>query len=200
MTSAMPGGQTGFTLIELLVALLVFAVMSVLAYGGLRSVLDASASAGAHVDRLAGLQRTFTLLGRDVEQLAARDVRDEYGDRQPALRVGGELLVELTRAGWRNPAGQTRPTLQRVAYRLEDRTLYRLHWGVLDRALDSKANEAALLDDVQDVTLRFLDQALAWHEEWPPLGAQGAQLRAVEVVIELEDWGKLRRLFQVAGE
>ncbi len=196
----MPARQAGFTLIELLVALLVFAVMSVLAYGGLRSVLDASASAGAHVDRLAGLQRTFTLLGRDVEQLAARDIRDEYGDRQPALRVGGELLVELTRAGWRNPAGQTRPTLQRVAYRLEDRILYRLHWGVLDRALESKANEAALLDDVQDVTLRFLDQALVWHKEWPPLGAQGAQLRAVEVVIELEDWGELRRLYQVAGE
>ena len=132
-----PGLQTGFTLVELLVALLVFGIMSVLAYGGLRSVLDAAASAGAHADRLAGLQRTFTMVGRDVEQLTARDIRDEYGDRQPALRVGGsELLMELTRAGWRNPAGQARPTLQRVAYRLDERTLYRLQWGVLDRAVE----------------------------------------------------------------
>ena len=64
----------------------------------------------------------------------------------------------------------------------------------------SKANEAPLLDGVQDVTLRFLDQTLAWHGEWPPLGVEGAQLRAVEVVLELEDWGELRRLFQVVGE
>ena len=115
--------QRGFTLIELLVALLVFAVMSVLAYGGLRSVLDASAGAGAHADRLASLQRTFMALARDVEQLADREIRDEYGDRQPALRVGAdERLLELTRAGWRNPAGQTRSTLQRVAYRLDEQS------------------------------------------------------------------------------
>lgn len=193
--------QRGFTLVELLVALLVFAVMSVLAYGGLRSVLEASASAGAHADRLASLQRTFTAFARDVEQLADRGIRDEYGDRQPALRVGGdELLLELTRAGWRNPAGQTRSTLQRVAYRLDDGALHRLQWAVLDRALESTANESELLDGVQGVTLRFLDQALAWHGEWPPLGVDGARLRAVEVVLELEDWGKLRRLFQVVGE
>ncbi|MDJ0872144.1 MAG: type II secretion system minor pseudopilin GspJ [Gammaproteobacteria bacterium] len=193
--------EHGFTLLELLMALLVFAIMSVLAYGGLRSVLDASASAGAHVDRLTGLQRTFTVLSRDIEQLADRGIRDEYGDRQPPLRVGeNELLLELTRAGWRNPAGQTRSTLQRVGYRLEEGTLYRLYWSELDRALESKANEAQLLDGVNEVTLRFLDQALAWHAEWPPLGSDGARLTAVEVVLELEDWGELRRVFQVVGE
>ncbi len=195
------GLQHGFTLVELLMALLVFAVMSVLAYGGLRSVLDASASAGAHVDRLTSLQRTFTVLSRDIEQLADRAIRDEYGDRQPPLRVGeNELLLELTRAGWRNPAGQTRSTLQRVGYRLDEGTLYRLYWLELDRALDSKANEAQLLDGVNEVTLRFLDQALAWHAEWPPLGSDGSRLTAVEVVLELEDWGELRRVFQVVGE
>ena len=182
-------------------ALLVFAVMSVLAYGGLRSVLDASSSTSVYMERLADLQRTFTALARDVEQLTGREIRDEYGDRQPAIRAGGDArLLELTRAGWRNPAGQTRSTLQRVAYRLDEGILYRMHWTMLDRAIDSKASEAELLTGVTDVKLRFLDQALAWHGEWPPLGAQGAQLRAIEVVFELEDWGELRRLFQVVGE
>ncbi len=193
--------ERGFTLLELLVALLVFAVMSVLAYGGLRSVLDASSTTTAHMDRLTDLQRTFTALARDVEQLAGRDIRDEYGDRQPAVSAGGDdRLLELTRAGWRNPAGQARSTLQRVAYRLDEGILYKMHWAVLDRALDNQPNEAELLDGVTEVELRFLDQALAWHGQWPPLGVEDARLRAIEVVLELEDWGKLRRLFQVVGE
>ena len=45
-------------------------------------------------------------------------------------------------------AGQTRSTLQRVGYRLDEGTLYRLYWSELDRALESKANEAQLLDGV----------------------------------------------------
>ena len=191
----------GFTLLEVLVALLVFAVMSVMAYGGLRSVLQASESTGATMDRLAELQRVFLAMGRDVEQLVGRQIRDEYGESQPAVRGGGgESLLELTRAGWPNPARQARSTLQRVVFRFDENTIYRLHWAVLDRAQDSEARETRLLDDVAELRVRFLDQALEWHDEWPPLGPQQATLRAIEIVLALEDGGEFRRLFAVIGE
>ena len=42
------------------------------------------------------------------------------GDALPSLRIGTDVALELTRSGWRNPLGQRRSELQRVAYILRD--------------------------------------------------------------------------------
>lgn len=192
----------GFTLLELLVAMTVFSVMSVLAYGGLRSVLDASEASELRAERLAQLQVAFSILGRDVEQAIGRAIRDEYGDTQPPVQAGvlaDGMLLELSRAGWRNPARAARSTLQRVAYRLEEETLYRYQWLVLDRAQNSAPAEAELLTGVKDVRLRFLDETLQWHSQWPPLNRTEVMPKAMEVVLELDEWGEITRLFRTPG-
>ena len=51
------GGAGGFTLIEVLVAMAIFAVISVVAYSGLQSVVAAKGRADAAAARLADLQR-----------------------------------------------------------------------------------------------------------------------------------------------
>jgi general secretion pathway protein J len=61
-----------------------------------------------------------------------------------------------------------------------------------------------MLDKVRAVSFRFMDQNQTWHDQWPPLGYSGAdaaRLRpiAVEITLELEDWGKIVRLVEVAG-
>ena len=61
-----------------------------------------------------------------------------------------------------------------------------------------------LIDKVKTASLRFMDQNQTWHEQWPPLGYSGAdasRLRpiAVEITLELEDWGKIVRLVEVSG-
>ena len=61
-----------------------------------------------------------------------------------------------------------------------------------------------LLDQVRTVSLRFMDQNQSWHEQWPPLGYSGPdalRLRpiAVEITLDLEDWGKIVRLVEVSG-
>ena len=61
-----------------------------------------------------------------------------------------------------------------------------------------------LLDRVKRMQLRFMDSNRTWHEQWPPLGysaPDAPRLRpiAVEVTIELEDWGEIKRLIEVAG-
>jgi general secretion pathway protein J len=61
-----------------------------------------------------------------------------------------------------------------------------------------------MLDRVTSVGLRFMDANRTWHEQWPPLGysapdAPRARPIAVEITLELEDWGKLVRLVEVSG-
>jgi general secretion pathway protein J len=118
-------------------------------------------------------------------------------------------LVEFTRAGWTNPTGINRSTLQRVRYRLVDNKLYRDYWGVLDRTLNSTPIEVQLLDKVQSVTFRFMDNGRQWQTTWPAsqatqvAGAPAASFAsrdlpiAIEVTINLQDWGEIKRLVEV---
>ncbi|MCP4700044.1 MAG: type II secretion system minor pseudopilin GspJ [Gammaproteobacteria bacterium] len=186
---------SGFTLLELLIALAVFSVLATMAYSGLNTVLEANAQTARQAELLAALQMTFTRLGRDLEQQINRPVRDEFGEVQAALQ-GISTQMEFTRAGWRNPLGQKRSSLQRVAYYREENTFYRAHWPVLDRVRDSKPAITPLLKEIDEFSLRYLDETLQWHTEWPPLASQKPlRPKAVEVSLSINGWGHLTRLF-----
>ncbi len=57
-------GESGFTLFEIMVAMAVFALLSVMAYGGLRSVLESRQGLQLASERLTQLQLALLLLER----------------------------------------------------------------------------------------------------------------------------------------
>ncbi len=190
--------QAGLTLVELIVAMTVFAVLSALAYGGLSSVIKTAERTQQQAERLAELQLAFSIIQRDLVQVTDRPIRDEYGDIQPALAYGNGLtLLEFTKSGWRNPADQVRSSLQRVAYRLEDRRLQRLAWEHLDRAPNVQPFTADLLNEVDDIQMRFLDDRLSWQDTWPPVNVTGDLRlpRAVEITVTVPGFDDIVRLF-----
>lgn len=196
----------GFTLLEMLVALTVFALISAMVFTGQRAVLSAKQQTDARAERLRRLQSTQLMLEQDIDQMVLRGVRDEYGDAQPALSSSdlGTIRLALTRGGWLNPLGLPRSTLQRVAYGIEEDALVRYSWSVLDRAQDSEPYKVVLLDDVRALKIRFLDQQHQWQSQWPA-PVQGDKVApptlplALEVTLELADWGEIRRLFPTAS-
>jgi general secretion pathway protein J len=118
----------------------------------------------------------------------------------------GAPLVTLTRGGWTNPVGIQRSELQRVSYTLEKDVLMRQYYPVLDATEATVPVKRALIDKVKNFSLRFMDAGHNWQNGWPPTTTGGAptsalRLRpvAVEVTIELEDWGVLVRHIEVAG-
>jgi general secretion pathway protein J len=193
----------GFTLLELLVALAIFGLLAAMSYSGLQAVLKQQAHTEQAADRLGELQKLYLIMQRDIEQIVPRTVRDEFGDAQQPL-VGGDAL-QLTRGGWRNPAGRQRSTLQRVGYAYDDEQLVRYSWSVLDRAQDSEPLEQPLIDDVERMGLRYLDGNDEWQEQWPDavaaINADPAGIpalpKAVEVTIEHKIFGTLVWLFQL---
>jgi general secretion pathway protein J len=197
----------GFTLLEVLVAVFVFGVVAALAYGGYNQLTRQSDIVESNATRTRSIQAAVQRMSEDFMMIEPRPVREPLGESvEPALRCGAgtETLAELTRSGWSNPAGVPRSTLQRVSYRLQDNKLQRAYWNALDRTLTTEPTAATLLDHVRSVSLRFMDQNQSWHEQWPPLGYSGpdaARVRpiAVEITLDLEDWGKLVRLVEVAG-
>jgi general secretion pathway protein J len=113
-------------------------------------------------------------------------------------------LAELTRGGWSNTAGQQRSTLQRVSYALLDDVLKRSYTTALDTVQGTKPVVQDLLSGVKTIQFRYLDANQAWQNAWPPPTVQPpdswrARPIAVEVTIEFKDWGRVRRLIEVAG-
>ena len=216
----------GFTLIELVVAMFIAAVMFAMGYGAIRQALNSHDSLKEEQAHLLELQTAVRVLEQDFVQLAPRPVRQAIGNEpaQAAL-VGGVIgtegistgstestppIVAFTRDGWANPRGLQRTGLQRVAYFLENGTLRREYWSVLDPTLASTTTRRDLLTHVKAVTIRYLDVNRVWQEQWPPatstvLVGQSQELSlrqrplAVEITLDTEDWGKVVRIVEIAG-
>jgi general secretion pathway protein J len=200
------GRERGFTLLEILVAMVILAVMGLMAYRAVSETRVAVDAAEGHMGRLREVQRAMHLLVTDFRTLAPRPVRESIGDgyRASVLRDPNQLaVVELSHGGWSNGAGTPRGTLQRVVYRLEEGKLIREHWTVMDPTLSTLPVRRELVDRVERIEIRYLQDGTEWDTQWPPLGTADHELyerpRAVEVTLVLSDYGELKRLVEVAG-
>ena len=191
--------RAGFTLLEMLIALGVFAVIGVMSSQILAGILDLSGTVRERSDQLAELQRAVFVVGRDIEQLAHRGVRDGFGDRTPVLTVG-KPLIEFTRRGWQNPLRSPRSELQRVAYDVSESDLVRAYWPVLDRGPDTEPVRQVLLKGIRDVEFVAHAEGGDTFRYWPPApGAAGeeAVLAAIELRLDHLVYGRLGRLWAV---
>jgi len=191
----------GFTLIELLVAMAIFGVISMLALGGLNTLVQQQTLAKQQMIRLGQLQRAVRLMTEDFAQLNPRHVRDVLGQStEPPLvtDVAGDSIVRLSRGGWRNPVPVPRGTLQRLQYRIEDETLIREYWPVMDYPLGMEPRSEEVLEGVISIEIEYLDNASQWQEQWPPLSEINATEftypRAVRIRFELASWGEIERV------
>ncbi len=202
--------SAGFTLIEILVSVFLLSVLSAFAYETLNYVRRSREVTQVAFDRMRAIELALHAIVSDFQQAEPRPVRDLLGQSAlPALLADPRTtnLVTLTRGGWPNPAGLPRSTLQRVTYHLDNGTLVREYQTVLDATLANVPVKREILTDVVKIGIRFLDSSRVWQDQWPPLASTpsgpAVPLRmrpmAVEVVIELKDFGKITRLIEVPG-
>lgn len=197
----MMAGQRGFTLMEMLIAVTITAVIGLGVWQVLNGVINARDRVDEVADEFAALQRIMLLFERDVNQAINRPARDIFGDVQPAMTSFSEPFSLLfTRQGWRNPLGQRRSELQRVAWEYDGNALMRSYWPAVDQGQEDNRRQAQVLDGLKTFKLRFLDKDLQWQDNWPvqdlSTGAKSLALPAgLELTIEHDRFGTLERLF-----
>ena len=204
-----------FTLIEVLIALAITAFVSAIAYASLSAVIAGVESTRQVAQRTYEINRALMIISRDLRQFSPRPIRDEFGEQEPAMMGGmaARFLLSFTRSGWHNPLGQQRSTLQRVNYLLEDEALWRESYAVLDRAGDTSPSRVKLLEGVEYMDLGFLASVGGvetaddrksldtrnWSENWVvDTSSPGALLPppiAIEIRLQLQDLGEIRRLY-----
>ena len=189
--------QSGITLLELLIVITIFSIMSAAAYSGLQSSLKAEENFSAAMKDLEAVQMSLTLFQRDIMQLSPRTIRDAFGDNEAAIVLfNGQELI-FTRGGNFSSLKLDQTELTRVAYSLQDEQFIRSYWRHLDSTQGDQPLRASLLSKVTNLQIRILDQNNIWHLDWP-ISASG-EIRALELTLELEDWGEIRRLLPISG-
>ncbi|HEY9201512.1 MAG TPA: type II secretion system minor pseudopilin GspJ [Gammaproteobacteria bacterium] len=198
-----PTASRGFTLIEVVIAMAIFAILSALAYSGLQSVIDSKSHTEAGLERLQAVQMSMLTLSNDLQQIAPRAAQDALGGNLHKLSTqSSEYLVEFTRSGWRNPAESPRSSLQRVAYKLDEDRLIRIYWSHVDRADEERRVERVLIDNIESLQLRFLNEQQEWTEDWPEAAVLTSSNEspvplAIEATLDTHDWGEITRLLRV---
>ena len=188
------GRQRGFSLIEILVALVIFAAMAAITWGALGQIARTRSALAAEQDRFALVVRTMSDLERDLRQAISRPLRGNYGEQVPAL-LGTTNRIELSRLGFANPRAEPRSNIERVLYDIDNKKLRRGRYAVLDRAAGSVPTWRDMLDQVGEFRLRYLGNDGNWRDQWPPRETPPEDLpRAIELRLQLDDFGELRRV------
>lgn len=186
----------GFTLLELLVAIAIFAVVGVMAYGGLNTVIKQSAIVQAQTEQLAQTQAGLRQMRSDLTFAVDRAARDALGGEVPEFAGGGLNLLTLTRLGAPNPWDAAQSQLELVRWRVHAGNLERAQFIPADGAIGNSATDPdwhIILRDVQRLNLLFFDMNNQSMADWPPINQPSAGLpKAVEVQISLKNMPPLR--------
>lgn len=162
----------GFTLIELLVAITIMAIVAVLGWRGLDTIVRSRVSLTEELERTRGLQLAFAQMQSDCAQIAKAE---SIGGRQPLSTQAGRLTLV------RSVFAENQPSrVQVVAYRLNNGVLSRHESpGTRDLRELETAWAAAMSDatTAQPVVLyNGVDQMVirAWFEGagWRVAGAE----------------------------
>lgn len=193
----------GFTLIEVLVAIAIFASLSVGAYQVLNQVQRSNQLSLERSERLKTLQRALVFMDNDFRQMALRQSRTNGEEPSPELIQWRDYLIDsdakgvmFVRSGWLNPQQQfPRGEVSKVGYRLKNDQLQRVWWRYVDTPVGQEGIVMPLIDKVNSFDLRFYD-GNQWQDNWE---SNYSLPEAVSVRLELEDYGKIERIYLTAG-
>lgn len=215
----------GFTLLEVLIALVISALIAVMAFESLNAADNGSKRTNEVLAEINRLDRAWQIIGADLRHVIPPAAADKNAVFQAdSLRSSGEdadqMVLLFKRRGWVNFSNLPRSDLQMVGYRVEEGKLWRdflpeRNLELSDIDMEDDSLHQLLLEDVEDMQLRFLHQGAisskgksvlegrefseSWLQKWPENTQQGASAQdlplAVEITLELKGVGTSVRLF-----
>ncbi|MDR2111668.1 MAG: type II secretion system minor pseudopilin GspJ [Candidatus Accumulibacter sp.] len=204
--AARPEG--GFTLLEILVALAIFALASVIAYGGLDSVASTKSALDKEIRFWRELGLVFDRMEADFLQTVPHPLRDAPEVLLSPLRGGnvvnnGEsvgFFVELIRHDEQRAQVRVRYLCEQGRLTLRVSAVDLFGAGQAAQAVQGESAawgiDTPLLQAVERCETAFLGAANAWLEAWPGGQAQ-ARPRAIRIRLALAERGVFERVFHM---
>ena len=189
----------GFTLLELLVALIVFAIMSAIAYGGLNRIFAVRERIDVENRKWRELTLVFGRLEEDIGQAVNRTYLDSFGTRKSALIGHAQLVgvddanLSLIRMGAGGSTGVA-ADMSHVGYRLREGRLELMQWPALDLPPRAVPTVHVLMQEVQAFELAFMNEKGVWEDKWEPDASASVLPRAVQIRLTLAGGTRVKRV------
>lgn len=162
--------QQGFTLVELIISMLIFAIISLIAYNALQTYSTNQRVAFEHFRKISVLQKTILFVKRDVNQVFNQDI---------SLKNNVLTLLSLQN-----------DKILNIRYLLKDSNLIREYATDVDNITG-----LMLLENVKKFKLRLLNDQGKWLSEYKTLST--VQIKALELSFENDYWGKVKQLVMI---
>lgn len=191
----------GFTLIEIMISVIIYAIISVISYRIITSLINTKQIAGGAQEKWGSLSLVNSNMGTSWNRAIPLVARDENGAILPALQGKPNLSgnydsqLELTLSGYvgDDVYGTTPP--KRIGYRFNQGSLYLVTWPMLNRVLTTVPQIDLLIDNVQAFNVLYLYQDKQWRDSWPPEGGDPTVLpSAVKVQYQLKSGESIERV------
>jgi general secretion pathway protein J len=191
----------GFTFIEMLLASAIFALIGLASVAVLDSVTRSDTASQQAMQRLQRLQQAMMILDRDLWQITPRQIRVSGEAPNKVTLAGAANWLEsdddglsFSHAGWTNPGMiLPRSEVQLVGYRLKENKLERLFYLYPDAVTGTEPHVQVLLDDVDSLKVRYLDNEGVWQENW----SLGTLPVALKIQLAHHSIGELERIFSM---
>lgn len=163
----------GFTLIELLVAIMIFAVISVISYKTIASLVTTQKVVNNAQAKWGSLSKTISIMSSSWDRAIPLAVRDENGILLPAVYGKNKLSgnfdsqVEFTLNGFVGDPQYGASPPKRLGFRFLNGQLYLVSWPVLNRIQSTEPRVDLLLDNIDTFTVEFLYPDKQWRDTWP---------------------------------
>ena len=170
--------ERGFTLLELIISMSIFSLISMMSYGGLKTVLDGREISEKVIDRLAEVEMAMTILKRDVMHMVVKP-------------TAGSDQLEFIRAGRTNPLKQKRSSLQRIRYQISGTSIIRDSEEASSLESFPELQTTEVLQRVKNLTFQIINKESA--DKTTP----SSQPFAIAVIINIEDFGEIRSIISL---
>lgn len=209
MTKRRPTGQRhrgGFTLLELLVAISVLAVVSLIAWRGLDTLVATRARLAPEAEDVRALLTAFGQLERDLARTINPQLFAADGPPIVVTTIGGAPALSITRTAPEPVDGAT--AIQVIGYRVEAGVLVRSASVPLRRRGALAAEELThvrLLAGVKSMRVRLWRDGQGWYDPLdpnagsppPPAGSARSVPPGLELSLERADGKVFRRVLLV---
>lgn len=194
--------NTGFTLIEIMISVIIYAIISVISYRIITTLVNTKQIAGSAQEKWGNLSTISSNLGSSWNRAIPLVVRDGGGTILPAVLGKNKLSgsfdsqLEITLSGLigDDVFGTTPP--KRVGYRFYQGSLYLVTWPTLNRVPSTTPEVDLLIDNVQSFNVNFLYTDRQWRDTWPPDNGDVTALpQAIKVNFQLNSGESVERVW-----
>lgn len=197
--------KLGFTLIELMVAITIFAIITVISYRTISSLIIAKERLANSQKKWGSVVNAISLISDNLNKVIPLSIRGNSEELLPAL-LGLEKLnnkndsqLEFTISGYIKDQviGSIPP--KRIGFRFIHGDLYVVTWPVLNRVPFTTPSSELILSNISEFKVEYYGADKKWYLNWPLENTQSMSTlpRGVRLYMKLDTGEEIVRVWAI---